>query len=98
MAFGNGNDEWKKRKHNGGGRKPRVEEQEVKAALESAKPEVDVLKKLGEAIDRREGWAIQLYLAYKWGKPVEKHEMTGEDGGAVLIRWLTDGEDGTDPV
>jgi hypothetical protein len=58
-----------------GGRKPRTAEEDIKRALERAKPENEVLAKLAEAIGRRESWAISLYLGYKWGKPIERKEI-----------------------
>ena len=69
----------------GGGRKRRADEEEIRAALVRAKPRARVLEKLGEAIERRESWAIALYLAYDWGKPIERTEITGAEGGPVLI-------------
>ncbi len=69
-----------------GGRKPRTGEQEIKTALAQAKPRVRVLEKLAEAIERREAWAIQLYFAYDWGKPLERHEITGAEGEPLAIR------------
>lgn len=82
---------------NPNGRKPRATESEIEAALEKAMPSADVLSKLADAVARREGWAIQLYLAYKWGRPVEKQEHSGPEGGAIIVRWLTD-EDSPDSV
>lgn len=69
-----------------GGRKPRAQEQEVKSALQKAIPEQDVLDILATAIRRREGWAVQLYLAYKWGKPIERVAQTDSEGNDVIIR------------
>lgn len=83
MSFVCGNQEWKKRKSSG--RKPRAQEDEIKRALEKAMPSAEVLEKLGDAIRKREGWAIQLYLAYHWGKPVEKHELSGADGDPIRV-------------
>ena len=68
-----------------GGRKRRTQEEEIKTALAQAKPRPDVLKKLGEAIERRESWAISLYLAYDWGRPVERHEVSGAGGDPLAI-------------
>jgi hypothetical protein len=65
------------------GRKPRAEEQEIKDALSNAKPLSEVLKKLAEAAEKREPWAVSLYLAYMWGKPKEKQEISGPGGGAI---------------
>ena len=71
-----------------GGRKARAEEDAVKTALHKAILPTDVLKKLAEAINRRESWAISLYLAYEWGKPKEKHEHDiHADGMRVVFEW-----------
>ena len=70
---------------NPGGRPRRAQEEEIKAALEKAVPESTVLAQLAAAIQRRESWAISLYLAYKWGQPVKRQEVSGEDGGPILI-------------
>lgn len=64
-----------KRTDHNGGRKPRAEEQEIKDALSKSKPLDTVLTKLGESVDKRESWAVSLYLAYMWGKPRERMEM-----------------------
>ena len=85
VSFTAGNQEWKKRKAHNGGRKPRVAEEQIRAALEKAAPEQDVLKKLAAAIEQGEAWAITLYLAYMWGKPVERQELTGANGSAVTL-------------
>ena len=73
----------------GGGRKPRATEDEIRAALHSVIPTDKVLKKLNDAIDQGESWAIALYFAYDWGKPRERVEYTGEDGGplALVVRY-----------
>lgn len=68
-----------------GGRKPRADEEQIKAALDKAMPKDDVLKKLAAAIDAGEAWAITLYLAYMWGKPVERQEH--DVNGAILWCW-----------
>lgn len=69
-----------------GGRKPRAQEEQVKAALRKAITEQEVLDVLAAAIKRREGWAIQLYLAYMWGKPIERVAQTDSEGNDVIIR------------
>jgi hypothetical protein len=67
------------------GRKTRTEEEEIKAALRNAVPEADVLASLAAACKRKESWAVTLYLAYLWGKPVERVDLAGEGGGPVVI-------------
>ena len=29
----------------------------------------------------------QSFVAYAYGKPPDKHEVTGQDGAAIVIRW-----------
>ena len=65
------------------GRKRKEEEDVIKAALDAACPRKEVLDALALKAKAGEGWAVALYLAYDWGKPVERHEITGADGGAV---------------
>ena len=76
----------------GGGRKPRATEDEIRAALHSVIPVAKVLKKLDEAIDKGESWAIALYFAYDWGKPRERVEHTGAEGMplVVTVSWADD--------
>ncbi len=71
--------------NHGGGRKRREEEDAIKAALDAALPTADVVKKLASAVKRGQAWAIQLWLAYRWGKPLERVEATGDDGGPIRI-------------
>ena len=80
------------RKTFGGGRKRKAEEDEIKAALEAAAPLVEVLKALAEKAKAGEGWAVNLYTGYYWGKPVERQEITGADGGAIQYAGLTDAQ------
>lgn len=67
-----------------GGRKRRTEEEEIKRALDAALPLDKVLEKLAGAVKRQEGWAITLWLAYHWGKPIERVEHTGENGEPII--------------
>lgn len=73
-----------------GGRKPNKHEQEVRAALKKAIPPDEVLGYLADAVKRRQGWAIALYLAYFYGKPIERQEITGADGGALIVEYVND--------
>lgn len=70
----------------GKGRKPRAKEEETRAALQKAIPLQETLDFLAAAIRRREGWAIQLYLAYVLGKPIERVAQTDSEGNDVIIR------------
>ena len=63
-----------------GGRKPRAEEDAIKRALEKAIPEAEILELLGACCRAKEPWAITLRLAYAWGKPRERVEISGADG------------------
>ena len=76
----------------GGGRKPRATEDEIRGALHSVIPTDKVLKKLNDAIDKGESWAIALYFAYDWGKPRERVEHTGAEGMplVVTVSWADD--------
>ncbi len=56
----------------GGGRKSRAEEEEIKAALNAEMPISEVVKRLAQCVLRRQSWAIQLWLAYMWGRPKER--------------------------
>lgn len=79
-----------------GGRKTRTEEEEIKKELERAIPETEVLQALAALCRSR--WAdqriraITLYLAYKWGKPVERQEISGPEGGPIEFAGLSDAE------
>jgi hypothetical protein len=74
------------------GRKPRAEEEEIKAALRKAIPESEVLAALAVACRRREPGAIALYLGYLWGKPTDRVEVSGPDGGPIEYAGLSDEE------
>jgi len=70
----------------GGGRKPRAAEQEIKTALRNALPDEDVIAVLASKVKDGEDWAITLWLAYLYGKPIQKEEITGKDGEALVIK------------
>lgn len=77
---------------NPNGRKPRVaDDATIHDALERAVPLATVLAKLAEGVRKRESWAIKLYLAYRWGNPVDNIDANGE----MIIRFMHDGIDGT---
>lgn len=71
------------RKTFGGGRKRKEDEDKIKAALDEACPRKGVLDALALKAKAGESWAVALYLAYDWGKPVERQEISGPDGGPV---------------
>jgi hypothetical protein len=70
----------------GGGRKPRVAEQEIKTALRKALPDADVISKLADAVMEGKDWAIIRWLEYLYGKPIQKEEITGKDSGDIVIK------------
>lgn len=69
-----------------GGRKPRVAEQDVKAALRNVLTDDYVISQLAVAVREGKEWAITLWMAYLVGKPVQKEEITGKDGGDLVIK------------
>ncbi len=72
-----------KAKHHNGGRKRKEEEDVIKAALDKAMPLDDVMNMFALAVKSRDPWAIPLWLGYHFGKPVERQEITGADGGPM---------------
>jgi hypothetical protein len=74
------------------GRKRFAQEEEIKAALRKAIPESEVLAALAVACRRREPGAIALYLGYLWGKPTDRVEVSGPDGGPIEHASLSDAE------
>ena len=70
----------------GGGRKPRAAEQEIKTALRNALSDEKVIGKLADKVMLGEDWAITLWMAYLYGKPVQREEITGADGGNLVIK------------
>jgi len=60
----------------------------------------EAARKLSEAVAEGKPWAIELTLAYAWGKPTQRQEQTGADGGPVVsevvYRWQApeEGKDG----
>lgn len=67
----------------GSGRKSKAEEQQLAAKL---KPyETKAHAKLKAAVEKGERWAIELFFAYLYGKPTQRTELTGKDGGALSV-------------
>jgi hypothetical protein len=75
------------------GRKTRAEEEEVKRGLSEALPPKEAFSLLAD-LCRRGGKdrlaALTLYFAYVYGKPVEKHEVSGPEGEALRIEFISD--------
>lgn len=55
----------------------------ARAAISKMKPAA--LKALQDALEKGEAWAVTLWFAYFYGKPVEAHELTGADGDALQV-------------
>ena len=67
-----------KRKNNGGhsngGRKPKAEEQKL---IEKLTPlEETAHKKLSEAVNAGEQWAVKMFFEYMYGKPRQQTDIT----------------------
>jgi len=41
--------------------------------------------RLAKLVDRGNIVAIKLWLAYRWGEPIQRQEVTGKDGAPVEI-------------
>lgn len=75
----------------GGGRRPPSETAEVKKLLRAGSK--DAARKLLEKARRGEIKAIELVLAYGIGKPTDRVELSGPDGGPIeMVTGLTDHE------
>ena len=65
----------------GSGRKSKAEERKLVERLSPIEDEAH--KKLHQAIKKGERWAIEMYFGYMYGKPRQRVEQTGADGGAI---------------
>lgn len=79
------------------GRKSRADELGLQSLLDRAWPESKRIKffselaKLAETPRTPQGMeAGKLLAAYTYGKPTEKHELTGANGGAVVFKVVRD--------
>lgn len=71
------------------GRKSKAEEQRL---VEKLKPLEDKAHaKLKAAMNKGERWAIEMYFGYMYGKPRQRTELTGKDGGPIAYEELQDG-------
>lgn len=75
-------------KREGAGRKSKVEEDRVRGLAVAA-----IVKKYGSEeagfmalLDSGESSLIKFVYEHAFGKPKEKHEFTGEDGGAIIFK------------
>lgn len=71
------------------GRKSKAEEMGLTQLLDTCWPLSDrekTIKRLADLASRGNMQAITLLLAYAYGKPKERHEITGENGGAIVVK------------
>ena len=65
------------------GRKPKFDEEELTAILNAAWPKkarIEAFGKVAERARRGDLEALKFLSAYGYGKPRERHEITGKDG------------------
>lgn len=67
MADGRKNNGARKGENRGQGRKPKTHEQNLIEKLTPIEPEA--FKALSRALTNGEGWAVKLFMEYKYGKP-----------------------------
>ena len=80
---------------NPNGRPPTKSRERFEAALAAAlngKNLEAILQRLVADATKGRPWAVTLVLAYYAGKPIERQEVSGDDGGPVRVV-LTWGED-----
>lgn len=73
----------------GAGRKSKAEEAGLKDLLDACITTADrkkLFNKLKEKALAGEDFAMQLLLAYIYGKPVQRQEISGDGGGELVIR------------
>lgn len=69
------------------GRKPKFDEEALMILLDSAWPEKEreaAVKKIAFRASNGDLEAFKLLMAYFYGKPKEKHELTGKDGKDLI--------------
>lgn len=81
------------------GRKTRAEELGLKALLDkcwTVKAREACIQKLAEDCESSEftvrNESRKLLLAYTFGKPTEKHELGGPDGGPAILKVIYDSD------
>lgn len=74
------------------GRKPKFDEEELLDLLSSAWPKearLEAMKAMAMRASRGDLEAFKVLMAYSYGKPKERHEITGEDGKDLIPRDIT---------
>ncbi len=76
-------------KREGAGRKSKAEELGLQELLDTCWTLSDretAIRKLASLSNRGNLQALQILMAYTYGKPKERHEITGADGGPVIVK------------
>jgi hypothetical protein len=76
-------------KRAGAGRKSKAEEQKLVDKLGPL--EETAHEQLKFAVQNGERWAIEMYFGYMYGKPTQRVEQSGPDGGAIQYEDVKDG-------
>jgi hypothetical protein len=73
-------------KRPGAGRKSKAEENDLQGLMLRCWPKkqrMEMVRKWAERAERGDLEAGKLLMAYTYGKPTERHEHTGRDGGPI---------------
>lgn len=72
--------------------KKSVEEKYSKAVYAAIKPEdlKEIITMISKAAKRGDVQAAKLLLSYVVGMPVQKNEITGADGGKIIVKLIDD--------
>jgi hypothetical protein len=72
--------------------KKSVEDKYSKAVYSAIKP-ADlklIIEQIAKAAKRGDIQAAKLLMSYVLGMPVQKNEITGEDGGSIIVKLIDD--------
>lgn len=75
------------------GRKPKFDEDELTDLLDKGWPKKDreaAIKNIASRAARGDLEAFKLLMAYCYGKPKEKHEVTGADGDPLQVNLIVE--------
>ena len=74
------------------GGRPGRRQAAIRAALEAGMPTAEVIAALRDAVRDGSNWAITLWLAYAWGRPVPGSDDDRDETAAVDPATLSDAE------
>jgi|GEM_PF-4745263 hypothetical protein len=74
---------------NPGGRKPKEQDSQLIDRLTAFDDEA--FKQLEAGLKAGERWAIKMFFEYRYGKPTQRKEVTGAEGGAIRYEDVKDG-------